>query len=124
MMLPRKPFNEIGYAYRHHGFSTKDLKRLEKLKNMIFHGKMQLSIAQNDDLKAIWNVRLGFLCHKYFHLRYRVFEKKTTRINRVVEIARTIESFSPNSCWTRFRTRKEDLPKLLPVFQLELPPVQ
>ena len=52
---------------------------------------MQLNNAQNDDSKAEWNLRLGFLSHKYYHLRYRLFEKKTTRINRVVENARTVE---------------------------------
>ena len=80
--------------------------------------------ATSDASKAAWNFRLGLITYKYYHLHYRVFGKKTTRVNRVIENARTIDSFSDNSCWKRFRTRKEDLPKLLKAFQLELPPGQ
>ena len=35
-----------------------------------------------------------------------------------VKSARTIESFTEAECWQRFRTRKEDLPKLLVAFKL------
>ena len=124
MMLPRKPIRDISYAYRQHGYSSKDLRRLAKLKKIIFYTKMIQVRATSDASKAAWNFRLGLITHKYYHLHHRIFGKKTTRVNRVIENARTIDSFSDNSFWKRFRTRKEDLPKLLKAFQLELPPGQ
>ena len=121
MILPRKPFKDTSYAYRHNSLSTTDVKRLIKLKKIMVYLSFVIHNRDNDEICLQMKERLRIVTLKYCQLNYRVYPAKTTRLNRVIQFARTIESFSENACWKRFRTRKEDLPRLLRCFRLDLP---
>lgn len=121
MILPRQTLKDTSYAYRYHGLSTSDLKRLTKLKKTIIYLSFCFHKCDDDQIRLQLDERIRMVTMKYCELNYRVYPSKKTRRNRVIQSARTIESFSQNACWKRFRTRKEDLPRLLKCFRLDLP---
>jgi hypothetical protein len=106
----RLPQSLTSNAYRYQALSTKERLRKDDLTALLHRSLCALRLMRSkgmDDAKLV--VYLEVLLAEYFQL---VFAPCLPPTVRRVHVARTIDSFSERQCWSRFRTRKRDLPRL------------
>lgn len=115
----RKASKDTSYAYRYASRSVRDQRSIRKVKISLI-GFLHLYLAAQTP--AIRNIRRRALLSGiiyYRRLTTFVVPARTNRHGRRTVTSRTIDSFTEAQCWQNFRTRKEDLPKLLIAFKLD-----
>ena len=125
MWKPRLAKNIMSYAKKHHGLSCKEARQLKNLKKACLVAACQLKVAQGSYVQNValinkleWALTACLL--KVHKLGYFYDFKKFFRRNRHINSARTIESFTENACWKRFRFQKQDLYDLQVALKLKL----
>jgi hypothetical protein len=106
----RLPQSLTSNAYRYSALSTKESLRAADLTKFLQHSLVALRALREegaDDTKLL--AYLEVLLVEYFQL---VFAPVRPAQVRRVHVARTIDSFSEQQCWSRFRTRKPDVTRL------------
>jgi hypothetical protein len=74
---------------------------------------------EEDERRAmVINMSIAYFLRRYQRLVFVHRPRRRVRKNRILRHARTIESFSDGFCWKNFKTRKEDLYRLLRAFRL------
>jgi hypothetical protein len=106
----RLPQHLTSNSFRYQALSSKEKLRAKDLVKFLQLGVLVLCAlrekdAENDMLVVLLEDRLL----EYVEL---TFAPGLPRTVRRVHVARTIASFSEKQCWSRFRTRKTDLPRL------------
>ena len=128
MWKPRGSKSATSYAKIHHSISVKEARKLKQLKkaSLCCAAKLKKTKIENpDNIELLNKLELALTesllaVHKlgyYFDNIRRKYRK-----NRSINKARTIESFTENACWKRFRFRKLDLYDLQIALQLKLEP--
>ena len=92
------------------------MKRIRKLLlQILIKGKLRKK--RRGTFPVAYSHSIHLLLQIYKDLRYH--DNIPQSHGRHSHIARTIESFDEMDCWMKFRTRKEDLPRLLRAFRFD-----
>ena len=117
-IVNRKPARYTSYTYRYSSNSTKELREVRKLQFML---KLLAQKLKHEDSELIrGKIKTAIIAGmiQYRLLTTFLCPDRICRRFRRVHAARKITSFSESECWHRFRTRKEDLYRLLRAFKL------
>jgi hypothetical protein len=108
------------HAYKHQALSAKDRSDLQRAKHsailLLIREKLALKDnflhAMSDEVKQ----SLYILCNRIRELIYveRAWKFQMKHVHKV------FDNFSDIDCWLRYKTRKQDLPRLLRAFKLDL----
>lgn len=125
MKIKRKPAHKTSFKYRCYSVTSLEVKRKSTFRKILFAlGLKYRLLSENDVLNVECNtlkLAIVYLLTKYQKLCFA--SVPNVRHRKKCRISKTFQAFSDDDCWKKFRTRKEDLPKLLKAFQMNDIPV-
>lgn len=113
----RLPSKLTAYRYRYQSASVKEIRALDEL----YLALDVVMTARHRQLRVSgrWSTTITKLLHEiYTQILLLQFVFLPPRVGQRKHVARTIDSFSPSDCWMKFRTRKEDLYRILIALRL------
>ena len=111
MIYKRLPTKKTSYTHRWNSLCRKEIRREKYLKRLLILAHLASVYCDNNN----GNQTFQLIAIRYMTKYYAMKSKRT----RTKHVSKTFNDFSEQDCWVRFKTRKQDLPRLLKAFKLD-----